>query len=49
MKKETIGGYLAPEIKVMEIHSRAVLCVSPDLSGLGVGENPFGSNDELPW
>ena len=49
MKKEISGEYLAPEIKVMEVHSRAVLCVSPDLGGLGIDDNPFGSNTEDLW
>ena len=49
MDKKKLGEYLAPEIKVMKIHSRAVMCVSPDLSQLGVGDNPFSGNDEADW
>ena len=49
MDKKQLGGYLAPEIKVKEIHSRAVMCVSPDLSQLGVSDNPFSGNGETDW
>ena len=49
MERKHPGEYLAPEIKVREILGRAVLCVSPDLSGLGVGDNPFLGNGETDW
>ena len=51
MNKKQLGEYLAPEIKVMEIHSRAVLCGSPaTFDGFGDVDNPFsGNGDELNW
>ena len=49
MDKKKLGEYLAPEIKVREILGRAVLCVSPDLGGLGVGDNPLSGNGETDW
>ena len=30
MKKELIGDYLAPEVEVIELRSREVLCISGD-------------------
>ena len=30
MKKENIGEYLAPEVEVIEIRNREVLCASGD-------------------
>ena len=49
MERKHPGEYLAPEIKVREILGRAVLCVSPDLSGLVVDDNPFDDNTEEEW
>ena len=46
MKKELSGEYLAPKVEVMEMNSQEVLCTSTDI---GVGDNPFGSNDEEDW
>ena len=45
-KKELSGEYLAPNVKVMEVKSRQVLCISTDMS---VNGNPFSSNDEDEW
>ena len=39
MKKELIGEYLAPEVEVIEIKSREVLCTSTD--PMGVDPTPY--------
>ena len=41
MKKEISGEYLAPNVEVMEMNSREVLCASTDM---GIEGNPFGGN-----
>ena len=46
MTKQFRGGYLAPEIEVMEMNSQEMLCASPVVT---VDGNPFGSNDEEDW
>ena len=45
-KNQTNGQYLAPQVKVMEVKSRQVLCTSTDL---GVNGNPFENNTENEW
>ena len=45
-KNQTSGEYLAPNVKVMEVKSRQVLCTSTDL---GVNGNPFENNTENEW
>ena len=45
-KKQFIGEYLAPQVKVMEVKSRQVLCTSTDMDVEG---NPFSGNDEWEW
>ena len=45
-KNQTSGEYLAPQVKVMEVKSRQMLCISTDMS---VNGNPFSSNDEDEW
>ena len=39
MKKELIGEYLAPEVKVIEIRNREVLCTST--LPMGVDPTPY--------
>ena len=41
MKKENIGEYLAPEIEVIEIRNREVLCASGDIPGLTNDDTPY--------
>ena len=46
MKKELIGEYLAPEVEVIEIRNREVLCTSTDLMGVdpvGIRSVPLAS------
>ena len=45
-KKQFIGGYLAPKIKVVEVKSRQVLCISVNMT---VGGDPFSGNEETDW
>ena len=37
MKKELIGDYLAPEVEVIEIRNREVLCASGSTENYGEG------------
>ena len=41
MKKENIGEYLAPEVEVIEIRNREVLCTSTDPMGVAPDEYTF--------
>ena len=41
MKKENIGDYLAPEIEVVELRARSVLCQSGDIPGLTNDDTPY--------
>ena len=41
MKKENIGDYLAPEIEVVELRARSVLCQSGDIPGLANDDDPY--------
>ena len=45
-KKQLSGEYLAPNVKVMEVKSRQVLCTS---TVMDVNGNPFSGNDETEW
>ena len=44
MKKENIGEYLAPEIEVMELRSRGVLCQSGGIGDMGFGDSQDGDS-----
>ena len=41
MKIENIGEYLAPEVEVIEIRNREVLCTSTDPMGVDPDEYTF--------
>ena len=41
MKKELSGDYLAPEIEVVELKARSVLCQSGDIPGLTNDDTPY--------
>ena len=43
---QTNGQYFAPQVKVMEVKSRQVLCTS---TVMDVNGNPFSGNDETEW
>ena len=41
MTKESIGEYLAPQVKVVELKAQSVLCQSGNIPGL--------TNDDAPY
>ena len=46
-KKQFRGEYLAPKVKVMEVGSHSMLCVSTNID-FG-DDNPFDGNKESDW
>ena len=48
-KKQFRGEYLAPKVKVMEVGSHSMLCVSTNIGFDDDNKNPFGGNDETGW
>ena len=45
-RKQFRGEYLAPNVKMVEMKSRQVLCQS---TVMGVHDNPFENNEEEEW
>ena len=45
-KKQLKGEYLAPHVKVVEVESHQMLCLSEDMQ---VSGNPFDFNQETEW
>ena len=43
-KKEFSGEYLAPNVKVVEMKSRTVLCQSGGINNMGWGTDQNGDN-----
>ena len=44
-KVQTSGEYLAPEVKVVEMKSRTVLCQSGGINNMGWGSDQNGDDD----
>ena len=44
-KNQTNGEYLAPEVKVVEMKSRTVLCQSGGINNMGWGSDQNGDDN----
>ena len=45
-KNLTIGEYLAPEVKVVNVMPRKIVCTSTQTQSIS---NPFEDNEETDW